>query len=66
MKRLLATALSVSLAACAQAQSDLPFDVEIITDFHEPWAMDFLPDGRMQVRVGDQLFAGQPVGAKAA
>lgn len=25
-----------------------------------------LPDGRMQVRVGDQLFAGQPVEAKAA
>ena len=49
MKRLLATALSVSLAACAQAQSDLPFDVETIADFHEPWAMDFLPDGRMLV-----------------
>jgi glucose/arabinose dehydrogenase len=49
MKRMLATALSISLAACAQAQSDLPFDVETIADFHEPWAMDFLPDGRMLV-----------------
>ncbi len=49
MKRLLVTSLSVLLAACAQAQSDLPFDVEEIADFHEPWAMDFLPDGRMLV-----------------
>ncbi|QYX57033.1 hypothetical protein K1T73_01030 [Roseovarius sp. SCSIO 43702] len=25
-----------------------------------------LPDGRMQVRVGDKLFAGQPVTAQQA
>jgi len=25
-----------------------------------------LPDGRMQVRVGDQVFSGQPITAKAA
>ena len=49
MKRLLATTLCVSLIACAQAQNDLPFDVQPITSFDEPWAMTFLPDGRMMV-----------------
>ena len=49
MKRLLASSLLVFLAACAEAQSDLPFNVEPIADFHEPWAMTFLPDGRMLV-----------------
>jgi glucose/arabinose dehydrogenase len=49
MKRLLATTLCVSLIACAQAQNDLPFDVQPITSFDEPWAMTFLPDGRMLV-----------------
>jgi glucose/arabinose dehydrogenase len=33
----------------AQAQSDLPFDVEPVTSFDEPWALAFLPDGRMLV-----------------
>jgi glucose/arabinose dehydrogenase len=49
MQRLLATTLSVFLAVAAQAQSELPFDVETITSFDEPWAMAFLPDGRMLV-----------------
>jgi glucose/arabinose dehydrogenase len=49
MKRLLATTLCVSLIACAQAQTDLPFDVQPITSFDEPWAMTFMPDGRMLV-----------------
>ncbi len=49
MKRLLAIILTTSLMACAQAQSDLPFDVETITSFDEPWALAFLPDGRMLV-----------------
>ena len=35
--------------ACTQAQSDLPFEVEPITSFDQPWAMAFLPDGRMLV-----------------
>ncbi|MEM9300996.1 MAG: PQQ-dependent sugar dehydrogenase [Pseudomonadota bacterium] len=33
----------------AQAQDDLPFDVEVITAFDEPWAHAFLPDGRLLV-----------------
>ena len=49
MKRILTTALIVLLAAAAQAQSDLPFEVQPITSFDEPWAMAFLPDGRMLV-----------------
>ena len=37
------------MAADAQAQTDLPFEVEPITSFDEPWALAFLPDGRMLV-----------------
>jgi glucose/arabinose dehydrogenase len=49
MNRLLAITLSVFLVAGAEAQSDLPFNVEPITSFDEPWALAFLPDGRMLV-----------------
>lgn len=49
MKRILATLLATGLIGCAQAQSENPFNVEVITDFHEPWALAFLPDGRMLV-----------------
>ncbi len=51
MKRRLAITLSVFLlvSANAQAQSDLPFVVEPITSFDEPWALAFLPDGRLLV-----------------
>ena len=40
---------SILMAAGAQAQTDLPFEVESITSFDEPWALAFLPDGRMLV-----------------
>ncbi|MDJ0699502.1 MAG: PQQ-dependent sugar dehydrogenase [Woeseiaceae bacterium] len=33
----------------AWTQDDLPFDIEPITSFDEPWAMAFLPDGRLLV-----------------
>jgi len=49
MKRILAALLGLGLIGCVQAQSDNPFDVEVIADFHEPWALAFLPDGRMLV-----------------
>ncbi len=49
MKKLLAITLSVFAMACAHAQSDLPFDVEPVASFDEPWAMVFLPDGRILV-----------------
>ncbi len=49
MRRLLASTLIVLLSVSAQAQSDLPFNIEAVTSFNEPWAMAFLPDGRMLV-----------------
>ena len=49
MKRLLMTTLGVLLVGAAQAHGDLPFKVEPIASFDEPWAMAFLPDGRMLV-----------------
>jgi len=41
----LLTILSVS----AFAQEDLPFNIEAVTSFDQPWALAFLPDGRMLV-----------------
>ncbi len=49
MKQLLVTMLSFSLMACATAQDDTPFTAEPIAEFDEPWAMAFLPDGRLLV-----------------
>lgn len=49
MRHLLVTTLSILLAVSAHAQSNLPFDMETITRFDEPWAVAFLPDGRMLV-----------------
>ena len=66
MTRLLAIALSFTLMACAQAQNDQPFNVETITDFHEPWAMTFLPDGRMLVsEKKGSLYIVNEMGQKA-
>ena len=49
MKRLLAATLGLLLIHVAQAQDDLPFNVMPVTSFDEPWALAFLPDGRMLV-----------------
>lgn len=62
---LLAAACSIALAACsgngqsappdaplagaAPAIDGTPFQVEQVTRFNEPWAMTFLPDGRLLV-----------------
>jgi glucose/arabinose dehydrogenase len=61
MKRLLAATLSAFLMVAAQAQSDLPFEVQPVTSFDEPWAMAFLPDGRMLVteKKGNLLIVNQ-------
>ena len=45
----LSLTLLLSFAMPAQAQPELPFSVETVTSFDEPWAMAFLPDGRMLV-----------------
>ena len=42
--RIIASALLLTLAWSSHADQDLPFNVEAITAFDEPWAMAFLPD----------------------
>ena len=49
MPRFLTTIAAVLAMTSVQAQSELPFDVTEITRFDQPWAMAFLPDGRMLV-----------------
>lgn len=49
MKRILVTVACVCLSVSAQAQSDLPFEIETVASFDQPWAMAFLPDGRLLV-----------------
>jgi glucose/arabinose dehydrogenase len=49
MTRLLTTLAALLAVSAAQAQDDFPFDVTEITSFDEPWAMAFLPDGRILV-----------------
>lgn len=52
-KSVLAAAASMLAIACSpasvdakQSDSDKPFDVAVIADFDEPWAMTFLPGGK--------------------
>jgi glucose/arabinose dehydrogenase len=51
--RLVPLALTVLLAACAEgaapAAAEPPFAIQPVASFDEPWAMAFLPDGRMLV-----------------
>ena len=56
---LLTTLLLASFAA--SADNDHPFTVQPITTFDEPWAMAFLPDGRMLVteKKGNLLIVSQ-------
>ena len=60
MRPLSIAALSLTLIACTGASpgngseqaaeaSGLPFKVTPVADFDAPWAMTFLPDGRMLV-----------------
>lgn len=67
MKKLLTVTIGMLAVACATAQDDRPFSVEAITDFDEPWAMAFLPDGRLLVteKKGKLLVVTQ-AGAKSA
>lgn len=36
-------------ASAGQAPPALPFQVQVVADFESPWAMTFLPDGRMLI-----------------
>jgi aldose sugar dehydrogenase len=49
MRSLLTTLIGSFIATVAQAQANPPFKVEPIAAFDEPWALAFLPDGRMLV-----------------
>ena len=49
MSRILISLTALFLGACANADAQRPFAVEAIAEFDEPWAMAFLPDGRLLV-----------------
>ncbi|MBT8087005.1 MAG: PQQ-dependent sugar dehydrogenase [Gammaproteobacteria bacterium] len=49
MKRFLAAMLLYSLSACASDVNGLPFQTTAVANFEKPWAMAFLPDGRLLV-----------------
>jgi len=49
MRKLLTITIFVLATTCSQAQTNLPFEVTTVATFDEPWAMAFLPDGRMLV-----------------
>lgn len=49
MKRLLALFFCTVLAPLACAQQPFPFTTTAVADLNEPWALEFLPDGRLLV-----------------
>ena len=49
IQKLLTMTFFVLAMSCSQAQTSLPFEVSTVASFDEPWAMAFLPDGRMLV-----------------
>ena len=50
MKRIIGLLISLTVVACATANEDSwPFVATPIAKLDEPWAMTFLPDGRMLV-----------------
>ena len=49
MNRLLVPMLLFFAGACASEVSDYPFTTQEIASFDEPWAIAFLPDGRLLV-----------------
>lgn len=49
--------------AAAKQQAGLPFHVEVVADFESPWAMTFMPDGRMLItEKGGTLYLVSPDG----
>lgn len=60
-KNLLTAMLGLVIFASAPLRADLPFNVEPVTAFDEPWALAFLPDGRMLVteKKGNLLIVTQ-------
>lgn len=61
MARLLTAMILLLVLTRAEAQASPPFDVSEVARFDEPWAMAFLPDGRMLVteKKGSLQIVGQ-------
>jgi len=49
MKRLFAVAFGLTLGTAAHSQEPYPFVSTPVAEFNEPWALEFLPDGRLLV-----------------
>ena len=49
MPRVLTILFALVIGACANADAQRPFAIEAVAEFDEPWAMAFLPDGRLLV-----------------
>jgi glucose/arabinose dehydrogenase len=49
MSAVAAEAAGQATGAATAPSPDLPFQVQVVADFESPWAMTFLPDGRMLV-----------------
>ncbi|QUT07019.1 PQQ-dependent sugar dehydrogenase [Sphingobium phenoxybenzoativorans] len=74
MRKISATALPLILLACSADNAtgqnapaaDKPFRTSIIADFDSPWAMTFIPDGRMLVteKAGEMLLFDPRNGTK--
>jgi glucose/arabinose dehydrogenase len=74
MFRLTAIALPLMIAACADnatgqnaaTPGEKPFNISTIADFDAPWAMTFLPDGRMLIteKAGEMLLFDPKNGTK--
>lgn len=61
MRNLLTVTIVLLAMACSQAQTTAPFDINPIASFDDPWAMAFLPDGRILVseKKGRLAIVGQ-------
>jgi glucose/arabinose dehydrogenase len=49
MNRFVIAVACAVLSSCASAEGDRPFSVDAVASFEKPWAMTFLPDGRLLV-----------------
>ncbi len=64
---LLSALLLLTFTACASARDEQPFEVTDIARFDEPWALAFLPDGRLLVtEKGGRLLLVSRQGEKSA